>query len=126
MAGVPAINGLYVAFFQIIIYCITGTSKHISVGTFAIISLMSIAAVNKYDGILYGTMKNETNQTTNYLDEDPASAKLKITTVLCLAVGLFHIIFSILHLGVITKYLSDSIVNGFICGAAYQTVFLVH
>jgi hypothetical protein len=32
MAGVPAINGLYVAFFNVLLYVIMGTSRHISTG----------------------------------------------------------------------------------------------
>ena len=32
MAGVPAINGLYVSFFTIVLYVLLGTSRHISPG----------------------------------------------------------------------------------------------
>jgi hypothetical protein len=32
MAGVPAINGLYVAFFNVLLYVFMGTSRHISTG----------------------------------------------------------------------------------------------
>lgn len=32
MAGLPAVNGLYVAFFNLVLYFIFGTSKHISPG----------------------------------------------------------------------------------------------
>jgi hypothetical protein len=39
-------------------------------------SLLTIATVNKYDGVLYGT-----GNSTNYLDKDIIKAKVKITTV---------------------------------------------
>lgn len=32
MAGVPAINGLYVSFFTVILYVLFGTSRHLSTG----------------------------------------------------------------------------------------------
>lgn len=32
MAGVPAINGLYVSFFTVILYVLLGTSRHLSTG----------------------------------------------------------------------------------------------
>ena len=32
MAGLPAINGLYVSFFAIVMYLLLGTSKHLSHG----------------------------------------------------------------------------------------------
>ena len=40
LANVPPIYGLYTELFSCIIYSLLGTSRHISVGTFAIISLM--------------------------------------------------------------------------------------
>ena len=83
---------------------------------------MTLAAVKKYDGILYGDFVNGTNSSSNYLDPDPEVARTKITMTLALCVGVIHILLSILHVGVVTKYLSDAIVNGFTCGAAYQTV----
>ncbi len=121
MIDLPAINGIYVTFFQILVYCLTGTSRHISVGTFAIIALMTASSVKKYDGILYSS-KNETSNSTDYIDSDYKMAKVKISMALALGVGIVHVAFSILHIGVVTKYLSDSIVNGFTSGAAYQTV----
>ena len=39
-------------------------------------SLLTIASVNKYDGVLYGV-----GNSTNYLDEDIVKAKVKITMV---------------------------------------------
>lgn len=119
-AGVPAINGIYVTFFQMLIYLFTGTSRHISVGTFAIISLLTFSAINKYDGDLFGPLSSPPKPT--YIDIDPVKAKVKITMVLCFGAGILHVIFGILHVGVVTKFLSDNIVFGFTCGAAYQIV----
>ena len=86
-------------------------------GTFAIISLMTISAVKKYEGKLYGT---DISNSTLYIDNDPIQAKIKITTALTFGIGIIHSLFGVLHVGAVTKYLSDSIVNGFTCGASYQ------
>ncbi|CAF0955390.1 unnamed protein product [Brachionus calyciflorus] len=139
MAGVPAINGLYVSFFTVILYVLFGTSRHLSTGTYAIVSLMVISSLNKYSGILYpaegssggghGGPTGHSNPTSsakgdpsNYISNDPVAAKVLIAMCLSLFSGVIQIIFAILHIGAVTKYLSDSIVNGFTCGAAFHVV----
>ena len=47
LASLPPINGLYVSFFPVLIYAMFGTTPHMSVGTFAVISLMIGAAIDK-------------------------------------------------------------------------------
>ena len=85
---------------------------------------MTLASVKKYDGLLYAPSisSNRTVDSSNFLDDDPERAKVKISMALTLCVGIIHVLLSIFHVGVVTKYLSDAIVNGFTCGAAYQTV----
>lgn len=58
---------------------------------------------------------NSTSQNrTNSIDEE----KVLIAMGLSFFTGLIQVLFAILHLGFITKYLSDGIVNGFTVGAA--------
>lgn len=48
LAGVQPINGLYMAFFPCLVYFLFGTSRHISIGTFALISIMVSKTVATY------------------------------------------------------------------------------
>ena len=41
MASVPPIIGIYTAFFPAMMYIIFGTSKHASMGTFAVVSILT-------------------------------------------------------------------------------------
>ena len=97
-AGLPAYNGLYVTFFHCLLYFLFGTSRHISPGTYAIISLMVFSSTNKYEGILFpssyqinGTDINDTSP--DFLSNDPIEARVMISTVLSLSSGIFLVMY---------------------------------
>lgn len=48
LAGVGPSNGLYMAIFPTIVYLLFGTSRHISIGTFAVASMMTLAVVQTH------------------------------------------------------------------------------
>lgn len=48
LAGLAPVFGLYTSFYPVILYTLMGTSRHISVGSFAVTSLMTQAVVFRY------------------------------------------------------------------------------
>lgn len=48
LAGVTPSSGLYMAFFPTLTYFVFGTSRHISVGTLSVISLMTLKVVQTH------------------------------------------------------------------------------
>lgn len=48
LAGVTPSSGLYMAFFPTLVYFAFGTSRHISVGTLSVISLMTLKVVQAF------------------------------------------------------------------------------
>lgn len=68
LAGVEPIVGLYMAFFPTLIYFLFGTSRHISMGTFAVISLMTSKIVATYSDPNHGLVPAAGNLTVTESD----------------------------------------------------------
>uniref|UniRef100_A0AAR2LVY9 SLC26A/SulP transporter domain-containing protein n=1 Tax=Pygocentrus nattereri TaxID=42514 RepID=A0AAR2LVY9_PYGNA len=105
LASLPAWYGLYAAFFPVIIYFFLGTSRHISVGAFPVLSLMVGAVVTRLVPDK-GSPVNITGLEGLTMDEQRA-----IVTMVNLAMG-------VLQVGFIAIYLSDTLVSGFTTAAA--------
>uniref|UniRef100_A0A0N4ZNV7 STAS domain-containing protein n=1 Tax=Parastrongyloides trichosuri TaxID=131310 RepID=A0A0N4ZNV7_PARTI len=115
LAGVPPIYGLYSSFFACIIYMFFGTSRHISIGVFAVVSMMTGATRIKYVNDEITTNGNFTNLQS---DGGEIIDSLTLTSTITFTVGLIQIIMAILRLSFLTNYMSDALVSGFTTGAA--------
>uniref|UniRef100_A0A9J2PKD2 STAS domain-containing protein n=1 Tax=Ascaris lumbricoides TaxID=6252 RepID=A0A9J2PKD2_ASCLU len=114
LANVNAVVGLYTSFFPAITYAIFGTSKHITLGMFAVVALMVGNAVDRE------LRSNSANETDPFFIGSISDVNPEIVLVSTLAflVGLLMAIMSVLKLHFITSYLSDPLVGGFTTGAA--------
>ncbi len=92
LADLPPINGLYCSIFPPLLYAFFGTYQHLSVGPFALVSLMFGDALLKLDA-------NEDN-------------KAAIASYLTLTIGLISILLGVLRLGSVDIFMSDSNVSG--------------
>ncbi|XP_061941531.1 solute carrier family 26 member 6 isoform X2 [Apis cerana] len=118
LGNVPPVVGIYMAFFPVLIYFFFGTSKHVSMGTFAVVCLMTGKTVTTYS-----ISHNEitTSNVTTTLPDLPGEylyTPIQVATAVTLMVGIFQIIMYIFHLGIISTLLSDPLVNSFTTGAA--------
>ncbi|OQV14262.1 Solute carrier family 26 member 6 [Hypsibius exemplaris] len=124
LSGVEAINGLYAGFFPVLIYSCLGTSRHASVGTFAVTSLMT-AGIVKNIGSKIVAQANHTEATAENgaatLDMIPLDIRLQVMIAVTLAVGLWQVLMGVLRLGYfLAVFLSDHLVKGFTCAAAFH------
>ncbi|CAJ0608902.1 unnamed protein product [Cylicocyclus nassatus] len=117
LAGAKPVNGLYTSLFPAILYMIFGTSRHVSLGVFAVVSLMSGSCNQRVSSILEKELYNETELRS--LDEDMRmQTSLTILTSLTLCVGIIQIAMALLRLDFLTALLSDQIIAGFTTGAS--------
>jgi MFS superfamily sulfate permease-like transporter len=97
MADLPPVNGLYVAFFTMLVYFFFGTCAHLSIGTYGVVALMVQSTLERYDGKLFSSeMVNETNNDTlpinsGFLSNDPDEARVMIASALAIYVGIIHV-----------------------------------
>ncbi|KAK3099221.1 hypothetical protein FSP39_001159 [Pinctada imbricata] len=143
LADLPPVVGLYMAFFPVIIYFIFGTSRQISMGTVAVVSLMigsvvsNIADTTSISGAFNSDMGNNSllngsfmdNMTTTeattgiptirkLTDHEMGLKKIALASSICFLVGVIQIVFGFLRFGFVTTYMSDPLVSGFTTGAA--------
>uniref|UniRef100_A0A8C9MU62 Solute carrier family 26 member 4 n=1 Tax=Serinus canaria TaxID=9135 RepID=A0A8C9MU62_SERCA len=127
LVAVPVGFGLYSAFFPILIYFFLGTSRHISVGPFPVVSLMvgsvvlSMAPDENF--LIEGSNATGTNVTEALIDTESRDAqRVLIASTLTFLVGILQVIFGVLQIGFIVRYLADPLVGGFTTAAAFQVL----
>ncbi|XP_072529243.1 solute carrier family 26 member 3 [Salminus brasiliensis] len=113
LASLPPGYGLYAAFFPALMYFFLGTSRHISVGPFPVLSLMVGAVVTRLvpgDG----PPANITGFEGLTMDQQRVVVASSVTFLM----GIFQLAMGVLQVGFIVIYLSDTLVSGFTTAAA--------
>ncbi|CAD5225089.1 unnamed protein product [Bursaphelenchus okinawaensis] len=139
LANVPPVQGLYTAFFGVLFYSFFGTSKHVSVGSFAVISLMTGVACTeikarideeyyKLEAKYIGDAHNLNKQYDlhNFTVQMPKLdlENVEIVSTITFVVGLIQLLMGLLHVEFLAAYMSDQLVNGFCTGAAVHVVIV--
>ena len=119
LAGVHPIHGLYVSFFPVLIYSLMGTSKHISIGTFAVASIMLNNAAEKLNSVTYRNITDVSafESASDYLWPPTF---LEVLTSICLLSGLIQFSMGIFKLGILSVILSDHLVSSFTTAVAFH------
>uniref|UniRef100_A0AAY5KB69 STAS domain-containing protein n=1 Tax=Esox lucius TaxID=8010 RepID=A0AAY5KB69_ESOLU len=122
LAAVPPVYGLYSSFYPVLLYTFFGTSRHISIGTFAVISLMigGVAVREAPDSRFTIQAPNATNGTYgDFIDTEARDARrVEIAVVLTTMVGLIQLVLGLLRFGFVAIYLTEPLVRGFTTAAA--------
>ncbi|ART82062.1 sodium-independent anion transporter [Oceanisphaera profunda] len=95
LAGLPPEVGLYASILPLVAYTLFGTSRTLSVGPVAVISLMTAASISQ-------------------LNLTDSSQYLAAAVLLALISGLILILMGIFKLGMLANFLSHPVISGFI------------
>ncbi|KAM5234301.1 solute carrier family 26 member 6 isoform 1-T1 [Hipposideros larvatus] len=116
LAGLPPVFGLYSSFYPVFIYFLFGTSRHISVGTFAVMSVM-VGSVTESLAPDEDFLQFP-NSTVDETARD--AARVQLASTLSVLVGLFQVGLGLVHFGFVVTYLSEPLVRGYTTAAAVQ------
>ncbi|XP_059189383.1 solute carrier family 26 member 6-like [Centropristis striata] len=117
LASLRPVFGLYTSLYPVLVYFIFGTSRHISIGTFAVISIMIGSVTERLapDNLFIG---NGTNGTGS-VDLDARDAyRVQIACALTVLAGIFQILLGVVRFGFVVTYLSEPLVRGYTTGSA--------
>ncbi|VDP98229.1 unnamed protein product [Trichobilharzia regenti] len=120
VATLPPVYGLYTSFFPALVYFFLGTSRHISIGTMAVVSLLTGDFLDRV--ILEANFNekqlgvNSTNITTQIMDKE--KLRIDYATALAFTVGVIQFIMGLLRLGGLIRYFSVPMTSGFTVGVA--------
>ncbi|TRZ02703.1 hypothetical protein DNTS_022677 [Danionella cerebrum] len=122
LAAVPPVFGLYSSFYPILIYFIFGTSKHISVGTYAVMSVMIGSVAERLapdsDFIIPGNDTNITNIDTVAQD----AKRVQIAATVTFLSGIFQLLLGLVRFGFVVTYLSEPLVRAYTTAAAIHVI----
>ncbi|XP_047550555.1 solute carrier family 26 member 6 isoform X2 [Lutra lutra] len=116
LAGLPPVFGLYSSFYPVFVYFLFGTSRHISVGTFAVMSVMVGSVTESLapdENFLQGV-----NATVDEVARD--HFRVQLASTLSVLVGLFQVGLGLVRFGFVVTYLSEPLVRGYTTAASVQ------
>uniref|UniRef100_A0A3Q1BP82 STAS domain-containing protein n=1 Tax=Amphiprion ocellaris TaxID=80972 RepID=A0A3Q1BP82_AMPOC len=117
LASLRPVFGLYTSLYPVLVYFIFGTSRHISIGTFAVISIM-IGSVTERLAPDSNFIVNGTNGTEIVNLDERDAYRVQIACSLTVLAGIFQILLGVVRFGFVVTYLSEPLVRGYTTGSA--------
>ncbi|XP_070824551.1 solute carrier family 26 member 6-like [Chaetodon trifascialis] len=117
LASLRPVYGLYTSLYPVLVYFLFGTSRHISIGTFAVISVM-IGGVTERLAPDSEFIANNTNGTAGVDIDARDASRVKIACSIAILAGIFQVVLGVMKFGFVVNYLSEPLVRGYTTGSA--------
>ncbi|XP_048055359.1 solute carrier family 26 member 6, like [Megalobrama amblycephala] len=122
LASLPPVFGLYTSLYPPLIYFIFGTSRHISIGTFTILSIMIGSVTERLapdaDFLIY----NGTNVTEEVDIISRDLYRVQVAAATTVLGGLIQVVLGLVQFGFVGTYLSEPLVRGYTTAASLHAV----
>ncbi|XP_045547512.1 solute carrier family 26 member 6, like 1 isoform X2 [Salmo salar] len=125
LASLPPVFGLYTSLYPALVYFFFGTSRHISIGTFAVLSIMvgsvteRLAPDRNFLVMLNGTNLTEVNITAR------DSYRVQVAAATTVLGGLIQVVLGLVKFGFVGTYLSEPLVRAYTTAASAHAVVAV-
>lgn len=104
LAGLPPIYGLYASIIPTLFYALFGTSRQLSVGPVALVSILVLSGISEF--------------------AEPGSSEfIRLAIITGLLAGVIQVILGLLRLGFLVNFLSVPVLSGFTSAAAIIIMF---
>jgi sulfate permease, SulP family len=100
LAGMPPVYGLYASIVPLIVYAIFGTSRQLSIGPMAIISILVAVGISD-------------------LAPQGSERYIELALLMALMVGVTQFLMGLFRMGFLINFISTPVLSGFISGAAF-------
>lgn len=135
IAGLPPVYGLYSAFMGCMVYFVTGTSKDISLGPTALMSLILAESFTELEHPLNATHITEDVAGLNLCSAIESDSHccldsgeymctpVKMAVAVTMMSGIVQVLMGVLNFGFIIDYIGFHVLNGFTTAAAITIAF---
>jgi len=111
LAGVDPVVGIYTAFFPVLVYVLLGTMPHVSMGSFAVVSILVSKTVTEW-GV---------DPAVGDIPEGEYS-RIQVLAAVTFCVGVMQLLAGLCRLGFMSVLLTDTLVSAFTVGASLHVL----
>uniref|UniRef100_A0A672YEM8 Solute carrier family 26 member 6-like n=1 Tax=Sphaeramia orbicularis TaxID=375764 RepID=A0A672YEM8_9TELE len=122
LASLPPVFGLYTSLYPPLIYLFFGTSRHISIGTFTVLSIMVGSVTERLAPDAAFIINNGTNITTEVDVTARDLYRVQVAAATTVLGGLIQVVLGMVKFGFVGTYLSEPLVHAYTTAASAHAV----